>query len=268
MTRSWCQEPYSAKDSRAFQAAGCSRAKTDWVMVCSSTFMTMAVIHSAKRWKPRQVKAQAKVLSKACQMDQVSLASVMTRLLCWGGWEPDPDLASSDQETLLFNTVRLFSYCTVFRGNYCLMWFRINRMRLSRGSYGSHLAESRVKGENDEDDQGALGTRGRARVALAVGVFAQGKRPADVPKEADVAKEVRHPADKDSYVRRDIGGESNGNWGWIGLLGLAGLAGLLGRYRDGANLTPGTVTPPPPPPPPPINHLKEPYFPPQPIVDI
>ena len=69
----------------------------------------------------------------------------------------------------------------------------------------------------------------------AVGAFAQGKRPADVPKEADVAKEVRHPADKDKDVRRDIGGESNGNWGWIGLLGLAGLAGLLGRYRDGAN---------------------------------
>jgi hypothetical protein len=46
-----------------------------------------------------------------------------------------------------------------------------------------------------------------------------------VAKEADVPKDVR----------RDIGGESNGNWGWIGLLGLAGLAGLLGRYRDGAN---------------------------------
>ena len=56
-------------------------------------------------------------------------------------------------------------------------------------------------------------------------VAPQGKRPADVAKEADVAKDVR----------RDIGGESNGNWGWIGLLGLAGLAGLLGRYRDGAN---------------------------------
>ena len=60
----------------------------------------------------------------------------------------------------------------------------------------------------------------------AVGAFAQEKRPADVAKEADVAK-------KD--MRQDIGGESNGNWGWIGLLGLAGLAGLLGRYRDGAN---------------------------------
>src|SRR5208337_4106793 len=29
-------------------------------------------------------------------------------------------LAGSDQETLLFNTVRLISYCGVFRGNYCL----------------------------------------------------------------------------------------------------------------------------------------------------
>ena len=73
----------------------------------------------------------------------------------------------------------------------------------------------------------ALGLVAVLAFGSAVGAFAQGKRPADVPKEADVAK------DKD--VRRDIGGESNGNWGWIGLLGLAGLAGLLGRYRDGAN---------------------------------
>src|SRR5271157_1522766 len=72
-----------------------------------------------------------------------------------------------------------------------------------------------------------LATRSRRWLAFgsAVGAFAQQKRPADVAKEADVAKDVR----------RDIGGESNGNWGWIGLLGLAGLAGLLGRYRDGAN---------------------------------
>ena len=32
-------------------------------------------------------------------------------------------LASSDQETLLFNTVRPLSCCTVFRGNYCLAYF-------------------------------------------------------------------------------------------------------------------------------------------------
>ena len=76
MTRSSCQEPYSAKDSRAFQAAGCSRARTDWVMVCFSTLSAMAVTHSAKRWKPWRVKAQAKALSRACQMDQVSLGPV------------------------------------------------------------------------------------------------------------------------------------------------------------------------------------------------
>src|SRR5271165_6840837 len=59
-------------------------------MVCSSTLSAMAVIHSAKWWKPRRVKAQAKALSRACQMDQVSLASVMMRLLCRGqlGWGP------------------------------------------------------------------------------------------------------------------------------------------------------------------------------------
>ncbi|GEM_PF-6715000 len=71
----------------------------------------------------------------------------------------------------------------------------------------------------------ALGLVAVLAFGSAVGAFAQQKRPADVAKEADVAKDVR----------RDIGGESNGNWGWIGLLGLAGLAGLLGRYRDGAN---------------------------------
>ena len=75
----------------------------------------------------------------------------------------------------------------------------------------------------------ALGLVAVLAFGSAVGAFAQGKRPADVAKEADVPKDV--PKD----VRRDIGGESNGNWGWIGLLGLAGLAGLLGRYRDGAN---------------------------------
>src|SRR5208283_1136146 len=47
-----------------------------------------------------------------------------------------------------------------------LMWFRINRMRLSRGSDGSHLAEYGVKGENDEDDQGAR-ARGCARVRIS-----------------------------------------------------------------------------------------------------
>ena len=77
--------------------------------------------------------------------------------------------------------------------------------------------------------------RGCARVQIEGGHIRQERRPVDVAKEPDVAKEVRHPADQDKDVRRDIGGESNGNWGWLGLLGLAGLAGLLGRYRDGAN---------------------------------
>jgi hypothetical protein len=43
----------------------------------------------------------------------------MMRLLCRGSWVC-PHLASSDQETLLFNTVRLLSCCGVFRGNYCV----------------------------------------------------------------------------------------------------------------------------------------------------
>ena len=46
------------------------------------------------------------------------------RLLCRGSWVC-PHLASSDQETLLFNTVRLLSCCGVFRGNYCLADFRV-----------------------------------------------------------------------------------------------------------------------------------------------
>jgi hypothetical protein len=81
----------------------------------------------------------------------------------------------------------------------------------------------------------ALGLVAVLAFGSAVGAFAQEKRPVDVAKEPYVAKEVRHPADEDKDVRRDIGGESKGNWGWLGLLGLVGLAGLLGRYREGAN---------------------------------
>ena len=54
------------------------------MMVCSSTLSAIAVIHSAKRRKPRRVNEQAKAWSRACQMDQVSVASVMVRLLCRG----------------------------------------------------------------------------------------------------------------------------------------------------------------------------------------
>ena len=87
----------------------------------------------------------------------------------------------------------------------------------------------------------ALGFVAVLAFGSAAGAFAQAGLPADVAKEPgvakepDVAKEVRHPADEDRNVRRDVGRESNGNWGLLGLLGLAGLAGLLRRYRDGAN---------------------------------
>src|SRR6516165_9812629 len=50
-------------------------------MVCSSTFSAKAVIHSAKRRKPRRVNEPAKAWSRDCQVDQVSVASVMVRLL-------------------------------------------------------------------------------------------------------------------------------------------------------------------------------------------
>jgi len=59
---------YSANDSMAFQSKGRCRAKTDWVMVCSSTLVAMAVIHSAKRRYPRREKPQAKRWSTACQI--------------------------------------------------------------------------------------------------------------------------------------------------------------------------------------------------------
>src|SRR5271157_6154469 len=105
-------------------------------MVCSSTLIAMAVIHSAKRWKPWRVKAQAKALSKACQMDQVSLASVMMRLLYRGqlGLGPPGRFRPGDAS---FNTVRPLSYSGVFRGNYCL-----------RSSLADHL--STVQGPGHE----------------------------------------------------------------------------------------------------------------------
>src|SRR5262249_47617715 len=53
-------------------------------MVCSSTLSAIAVIHSAKRRKPRRLNEQAKAEGRACQWDQVSVASVMVRLLCRG----------------------------------------------------------------------------------------------------------------------------------------------------------------------------------------
>src|SRR5262245_64554507 len=83
-------------------------------MVCSSTLSARPVIHSAKGWKPRRVKQQAKALSRACQRDQVSVASVMMRLLCRGrlGSEPPGRFRPGDAA---FNTVRPLSDCEFFR---------------------------------------------------------------------------------------------------------------------------------------------------------
>ena len=53
------------------------------------------------------------------RLPDVSLASVMMRLLVGASWVGD-HLTDSDQETLLFNTVRPLSCCGVFRGNYWL----------------------------------------------------------------------------------------------------------------------------------------------------
>src|SRR5512143_1352860 len=80
------QAPYSAKDSRAFQSSGRSMARTDWVRVGSSTFSARAVIHSAKRQWPARVKAQAKGLSKPCQIDQSRVTSVLGASPYGPGW--------------------------------------------------------------------------------------------------------------------------------------------------------------------------------------
>ena len=55
-----------------------------WIVILLGPLRTNAVIHSAKRRKPRRLNEQAKALSSACQCDQVSVASVMVRLLCRG----------------------------------------------------------------------------------------------------------------------------------------------------------------------------------------
>src|SRR5438309_12036403 len=75
-------------------------------MVCSSTLSAIAVIHSAKRRKPRRVNEQAKAESRACQSDQVSVASVMVRLLCRAPWACQ-HATGSDQEAPLSGGVRM-----------------------------------------------------------------------------------------------------------------------------------------------------------------
>src|SRR6476620_395153 len=78
--RSRSQEPYSAKDSRAFQSPTLSKATRDWVMVCSSTLRASPVHHWTKRCLPRWVKPRAKDKRMACHSGQSRIA-FMTHLL-------------------------------------------------------------------------------------------------------------------------------------------------------------------------------------------
>jgi hypothetical protein len=80
VTASRFQAPVSAKVSIAFQSADRSMARTDRVMVCSSTFSAMAVIQAKKRRCPGRVKAESKGRSRACQIDQSKVACVMGHL--------------------------------------------------------------------------------------------------------------------------------------------------------------------------------------------
>src|SRR5262249_2946156 len=84
-------------------------------MVCSSTLSAMAVIHSAKRGKPRRGEAHAKDWSRACPVDQVRLASVMMRRLCRGqlGREPPGRFRPGDAT---YNTVRPIRYLCSYTG--------------------------------------------------------------------------------------------------------------------------------------------------------
>ncbi len=73
-------------------------------MVCSATFSTIAVNHSAKRRCPVRVKTQAKGLSRACQIDQSNVACVIESQLL--------DVIAVGQVTsgLLFTTARFIGY--------------------------------------------------------------------------------------------------------------------------------------------------------------
>src|SRR4051812_18251506 len=124
------QAPYSANDSMAFQSAGRSRASTDWVMVCSSTLRAMAVIHSAKRRRPRRVKAQAKEPRRACQTDQSNGGCDMARLRYGAKWGLPPGRFRPGDVAL--NTIYLYRLCGEIRGNYWLPPLHQIPPRLSR----------------------------------------------------------------------------------------------------------------------------------------
>src|SRR3954465_8308046 len=118
VTRSPRQAPVSAKVSMAFQSAGRSIARTDWVTVCSSTLRAMAVIHSKKRRCPGRGKAEAKGRSKSCQIDQSKVACVMGHLLAVpDGMEPPGRFRSGDAP---LNTIHIFRFRERIPGNYCI----------------------------------------------------------------------------------------------------------------------------------------------------
>src|SRR4051812_22913896 len=88
-------------------------------MVCSSTLRAMAVIHSAKRRKPRRVKAQAKEPRRSCQTDQSNVACDMARPLYGAKWGLPPGRFRPGD--VAFNTIYLYRLCGEIRGNYCLI---------------------------------------------------------------------------------------------------------------------------------------------------
>src|SRR5262245_34676490 len=119
------QEPYSAKDSRAFQSWGRSRAMRDWVMVCSSTLRASPVTHWTKRCLPRWVKPRAMDRTMACHSGQSQVAfiahllgglgtAVATVTVSLGGvlvhHSPSRARARRLAQTLIFSEKPLFSW--------------------------------------------------------------------------------------------------------------------------------------------------------------
>src|SRR4029453_19383854 len=95
-------------------------ARTDWVMVCSSTFNARAVIHSTKRRNPGRGKAPGKGGSSACQMDQRSVASVIGTSPSGAVWESNHP-AGSARPMSRSRGDRSSVGVEQFRGNYCII---------------------------------------------------------------------------------------------------------------------------------------------------
>src|SRR5208337_866396 len=101
----------------AFQSKGRSRAETDWVTVCSSTFMAMAVIHSAKRRYPQACEIPGKAFEQGLphRPEQCSVRHGESPVSGPNGLSPPgwfrPRAAA-------FNRACLISGCAVTQGNY------------------------------------------------------------------------------------------------------------------------------------------------------